>query len=197
MKLEIENMPNGVRTFKTLTWDKITAKSSPVTESYSLGKPRKKGWPVDVTNIAWRMVKTCLAEEGIGLAAPQIGVFKRIMICRDFVGDGWFYGFAPAYQLYLNPEFEAETKEGKCSEIEYCLSVPGKGFSIVRWKVIKASWDEYGKAGNLIRKTKKLQGFPARLFQHEYDHLNGISIPQRFELQNKKSTKKPKKRKKK
>lgn len=197
MKLDLEKIPEEIRGLKTLKWDKIKIKSDEISETHGLGRPRQDGWPEDLIKTAWRMVKTCILEDGIGLAAPQVGIFKRMMICRDFHGDGWFYSFAPAYQLYLNPSFEPVTKEGKVADLEYCLSVPEKGYKITRWKVINVTWQEFSKTGKLVNKTAKIQGFPARLFQHEYDHLNGISIPQRWELQNKKQTKTKRKRKKK
>ncbi len=121
------------------------------------------------------MYETMYATNGVGLAAPQIGVDLRLMI----------FGFdenprypeeqpVPATTL-INPWIEVltdETEEGW----EGCLSVPG-----MRGWVPRATHIRYG--GTLEDGTpleREAQGFHARLFQHEFDHLNGVLYPQRI-----------------
>ncbi len=157
-QLQINNLPD-VAPYKILLWNNIkNIKASEV--------PETMGYDA-VMNIAWKMVKACLVGDGIGLAATQVGITKRILICREFEDDGEKYKFAPSYKLYINPEFTAIPENGKATEVEYCLSVPGQGYTISRHKSIYASWNEFDEEGKLIGKTKLLEGFPARLYQHE------------------------------
>ena len=135
-------------------------------------------------------------EDGIGLAAPQVGIFRKIMLCREMNGAGWEYDFTSQFRLYINPNFEPVQEDGKWNHVEYCLSVPGKGFEIARWKKIVATWVEPDEEGNLFSQEKILEGWAARLFLHEFDQLNGISIPQRHQLQNKPQPQKSKRKKK-
>jgi len=121
------------------------------------------------------MYETMYATNGVGLAAPQIGIDLRLMI----------FGFeeSPRYPdekpvpatTLINPWLEVltdETEEGW----EGCLSVPG-----MRGWVPRATHIRYG--GTLEDGTtleREAQGFHARLFQHEFDHLNGVLYPQRI-----------------
>ena len=121
------------------------------------------------------MYETMYATNGVGLAAPQIGIDLRLMI----------FGFeeSPRYPdekpvpatTLINPWIEVltdQTEEGW----EGCLSVPG-----MRGWVPRATHIRYG--GTLEDGTaleREAQGFHARLFQHEFDHLNGVLYPQRI-----------------
>lgn len=190
MLFDLTKIPEDTKPLEVLHWERI--KKIKATD-IDLGLIKR------LQRFGWRMVATCLTEDGIGLAAPQVGLFKKAMLCREmsWSEEEQKYNFKPEFQLYINPSFEAETEEGKWEITEYCLSVPGQGYDISRWKKIEVSWDE-PEDGKLVRHTKTLDGWPARLFQHEFDHLNGISIPQRWELQNKPrktAAKKQKKRK--
>lgn len=98
------------------------------------------------------------AAKGIGLAAPQIGVLKRFFI-YDVMGD---------LRIVLNPEI-LERSEKAESEEEGCLSFPGVSLKVPRATRIKARYfDQNGKGYGL-----ELEGVEARVFQHEFDHLNG------------------------
>lgn len=189
MLFDLNKIPKDTKSLEVLHWERIK---------------KIKATDVDpdlverLQNFGWRMVATCLTEDGIGLAGPQVGLFKKAMLCREMTWneEEQKYEFKSEFQLYINPTFEAVTEEGKWKLTEYCLSVPGRGYDISRWKKIEISWDEL-ENGKFVRQSKTLDGWPARLFQHEFDHLNGISIPQRWELQNKPKNpnKKRKKRK--
>lgn len=176
--------------YKVLPWSKIkNLKAMPVKDAEgALGLYKK---------IGWRLVQTCLEEDGIGLAAPQVGMFKRMFLIREFKRDeNGNYEFQPAFKLYINPEWTGDSEAGKMTEKEYCLSVSG-GFPIARFNKIEATWQEFSEEGGLVTKTETIEGFPARIFQHEFDHLTGISIPQRWEMQNKPKPKAKKKKRKK
>lgn len=121
------------------------------------------------------MYETMHAANGVGLAAPQIGVGLRLMI----------FGFneSPRYPnekpvpvtTLINPWLEVLTEETE-EDWEGCLSVPG-----MRGLVPRATRIRYGGAledgGELAREAS---GFHARVFQHEFDHLNGVLYPQRI-----------------
>ena len=105
------------------------------------------------------MKETLYKAEGAGLAAPQVGMLKRIAVID--VGDG--------YIELVNPEITERSEEIQ-EEAEGCLSVPGE-FGITRrpkWVIVKAQ-NRDGKW--VIYKGEDLK---ARCFCHELDHLDGI-----------------------
>ena len=104
------------------------------------------------------MKETLQKAGGVGLAAPQVGVLRRIFIV-DY--DGEFYEC-------INPVITE--KKGSCEDTEGCLSVRGKYGTVARpTKITVKFHDRTGKSV-----TKKIQGYLARIFCHEYDHLDGI-----------------------
>jgi len=105
---------------------------------------------------------TLSATSGIGLAAPQIGISKRIFIAIQ--------PDTKKIITVVNPKIEKQ--EGDTIELEGCLSFPEIYFSIKRpEKVIVSGMNEYGKK-IVIEGT----GILARCFCHEIDHLNGVLI---------------------
>ena len=97
-----------------------------------------------------------------GLAASQIGVNERIIIC-SFTGD------INNLEIMINPTYvnNGTTKEDGW---EGCFSIPLTFAKVPRWKDINVSY--YTVDGNII--NKPLNGFAARVYQHECDHLEGI-----------------------
>lgn len=102
--------------------------------------------------------------KGVGLAAPQIGVSLRIFVMN--------YGGLKG--TYINPRIiSCDTKKGRDAGHEGCLSFPNMGSTIVeRWKRIKVSY--ITPTGE--HKSHYMQRLRSRIFQHELDHLNGITI---------------------
>ena len=122
------------------------------------------------------MWDTMAAENGAGIAAPQIGVLKRVVI--------FGYAHNPRYPdappvpptVLVNPEITplADTREAGW---EGCLSVPGMRGIVPRFQHIRYSgFDEHGN-----RIEREASGFHARVVQHECDHLDGILYPFRIE----------------
>lgn len=106
------------------------------------------------------MKKTLYEANGVGLAAPQIAVSKRI-----FVADDGETGF----ESYVNPEWEPVGDE-KNVDYEGCLSVPGYVGQVERYTTVRVKYRDYkGK-----KKQKVATGLLARCIQHETDHLNGV-----------------------
>lgn len=111
------------------------------------------------------MRETLRKAEGAGLAAPQVGVLRRIFIA-DISGEG------TEYKEFINPELISAT--GKNDRyLEGCLSFPGRSFRIVRANKVKM------RAQNVAGEWFEFEAedFLARCLLHENDHLNGITIP--------------------
>lgn len=104
------------------------------------------------------MVETMDVEDGVGLAAPQVGVLKRLFVIR--IDDELIE--------MINPEIVDQ--EGSRIEIEGCLSVPGKSGLVERpqWVKIKGL-DRHGK--EVVHEGR---GLLAKAFCHETDHLDGV-----------------------
>ena len=124
--------------------------------------------------LAADMHETMLDAPGVGLAAPQIGVLRRLIVVN--VPEGYDEEGAPAVVLSLvNPEIVKA--HGREVATEGCLSIPGWIGDVPRADAITV------KAMNLDNKDirLKLQGWPARVVQHEIDHLDGILFVDRIE----------------
>ena len=125
----------------------------------------------EITKIAKEMFLVMYATEGVGLAAPQVGINKRLMVYNES-GDKskWLQE-----TIMINPQI-VEFSEAKDVENEGCLSFPGMRGDVERSKWIKV------EAQNLKGKKfkKKFKGWEARIFQHEYDHLDGVLYPDRL-----------------
>ncbi|PXV69949.1 peptide deformylase [Halanaerobium congolense] len=105
------------------------------------------------------MFDTMYEEDGVGLAAPQVGILKRIAVV-DIREDNKV--------VLINPEIIEE--EGKAIMEEGCLSIPGETGDVIRSQKIKVR--------SLNREGKQIEfeaeGFEARAIQHEMDHLDGV-----------------------
>ena len=112
------------------------------------------------------MFETMRAANGVGLAAPQIGVGLNI-----FVADLTIYAdedpaLADFRKVFINPEIYYSSEESESSE-EGCLSLPGIHEDVTRPVTIRVrylddKWNEH---------DEEYSGYPARVIQHEYDHL--------------------------
>lgn len=113
------------------------------------------------------MIKTMRAEEGVGLAAVQVGVFKRLLVFDDSEDQD-------NPRALINPVIVARSEE-KTLVDEGCLSFPGVYFPVERHAaVVVEAIDENG-AEIQIEATD----FLSRVLQHEIDHLDGIMILER------------------
>ncbi|MEJ2348008.1 MAG: peptide deformylase [Patescibacteria group bacterium] len=136
---------------------------------------RRKSKPVSkidkkILTLIADMKETLLAEkdpEGVGLAAPQVGKNIRLFIMR-INGD---------IKTVINPKIISVSKikttredDKKKKALEGCLSIPYYYGAVARTKEIKISYTtEEGK-----RVAETFKGFPARIVEHEIDHLNGV-----------------------
>lgn len=124
---------------------------------------RKKSKPITeitpkIKELAEDMLDTLYEANGVGLAAPQVGILKRLVVID--IGEG--------ANILINPEI-LET-EGEQTGNEGCLSIPGKMACVIRPNYVKV------KAVNLEGEeiTVEGEGLMARALCHEIDHLNGI-----------------------
>jgi len=115
------------------------------------------------------MIETMYAEDGVGLAAPQVGVSLRILTASPRAKRG-------EEEAFVNPEIYE--MKGQVCGAEGCLSFPGLQTQISRAKVIRVRYfDRFGNP-----KDEVFRDFHARVLQHETDHLNGILMIDRIEF---------------
>ena len=147
------------------------AVSDPTLTIHTLGDrvlrtPAKRISKVDesVRDLARDMLRSMYAANGIGLAAPQVGVHKQLLVI-DLDPEN---AAAPPLVL-INPEIRSfgpglETYE------EGCLSIPGVYLNVVRPTTVEVTYrDDLGRPQRM-----KTDGLLARCIQHEMDHLNGV-----------------------
>lgn len=119
---------------------------------------------MDPFKLEEEMVKLMAAENGIGLAAPQVGIEARVFVIATRNLKGVTTPFA-----VFNPTIIAVSEELENGE-EGCLSFPGLFFHVKRpYKILVEFFD---RSKNKL--TITLEGIDARCFQHELDHLNGV-----------------------
>ena len=121
------------------------------------------------------MKDTMEEEGGVGIAAPQIGCNKRVIIFGFEENERYPSEKMVPFTVLINPRFNALSSE-MVDAWEGCLSVPGLRGLVPRYT--KIEYNGYDLEGTLI--TRVVEGFHARVFQHEYDHLDGVLYPQRI-----------------
>lgn len=128
----------------------------------------------DLLTLVDDMVETMREAPGVGLAAPQIGISKRLIVVE--FGDEEDETFPKQLYVVANPEITSQSG-GTVSGIEGCLSVPGVVGEVERANVVTV------KGQNAHGKKFKIraQGWLARIFQHEIDHVNGVLYTDRAE----------------
>lgn len=113
--------------------------------------------------LAEDMIETMKNADGAGLAAPQIGVLKRLVVIHKSTNDE-----NEDILVLVNPEPIDES--GKQEEIEGCLSIPGRMGKVERPNYVKFSYQDLDGNPDSIEG----EGYLARVLCHEYDHLNGV-----------------------
>lgn len=149
---------------------------------------RRKARPVTVFDknlqtLVNDMIETMRDAPGVGLAAPQISLSERLIVVEyadeppedpNRAEDEAVKEVKPKLYILANPEIVKSSEETELG-VEGCLSIPG-----IVGEVERHSWVQI-KAQNLHGKPTRLkaQGWLARIFQHEIDHLNGVLFPDR------------------
>ena len=130
---------------------------------------RQKAAKVDAVDALIRqtlsdMLETMYAGNGVGLAANQVGLLKRLVVI-DCASDEE----EPQPIKMVNPEIIAHS-ENKILHNEGCLSLPKEYADVERWETVTVRyWDENG-----TEQTREAEGLLAIAMQHEIDHLDGI-----------------------
>jgi peptide deformylase len=118
----------------------------------------------DAEKLAFDMIKYMQSNRGIGLAANQIGMTKRVFV----MGAENILGFPKPFALF-NPRIVAASEE-QVLDHEGCLSYPGLTLSIKRPSWVAVEYEDY----NGVTRGYKAEGYASKCVQHEIDHLNGI-----------------------
>jgi peptide deformylase len=118
-------------------------------------------------DLAARMLELMRENKGVGLAAPQVGKSLRLFVMNVSGEPG-------ADRVYINPQLALG--EGEEESEEGCLSLPGLHVNVVRHKSMRIQARDLD--GNPIDETAS--GFVARVWQHEFDHLNGTLLTDRM-----------------
>jgi peptide deformylase len=134
--------------------------------SKELRAPARRISKVDasIRDLARDMLRSMYTAKGIGLAAPQVGVHRQLLVIDLDLEEA-----ATPPLVLINPEITAAGASFNTYE-EGCLSIPGVYLDVVRPSVVEVSFrDETGRPRRL-----KADGLLARCIQHEMDHLNGV-----------------------
>jgi peptide deformylase len=139
----------------------------------ALRQPAKRVAKVDqnIRQLAQQMLQTMYSADGIGLAAPQVGINKQIIVidCEPDNPEN------PPLVL-INPTIKRFGR-ALCDAQEGCLSIPGVYLDVTRPEEVEVAYkDENGRP-----QTLKANGLLARAIQHEMDHLNGVMFVDRVQ----------------
>lgn len=122
----------------------------------------------EIKKLGEEMIDYCLENRALGLAAPQIGVFKQMFI--------WLNG-TNSYQIIINPKYFPDEKK-KTNVAEACLSYGVDNYYLTeRYKFIIAKSQVVDTKKKMLKNiSRKLSGERALIFQHEADHIFGKTI---------------------
>lgn len=136
-------------------------------QSLTIRKTQKKIWKT----LSKRMLVTVQHPDhkGVGIAAPQVGINRRLILVQRFDKDG------NPFETLINPEIIAFS-DSLHARIEGCLSIPILRDTVTRPWMIEIKYQDI--QGTV--KQEKLEGFTARIFQHEIDHLDGVLFTDRL-----------------
>lgn len=143
---------------------------------YLYGHPvlRKMAEPISadypkLQELIANMWETMYHSEGVGLAAPQVGLSIKLAVIDGSPMAESFPECADSKMVMINPELEVIEDVEAMSRDEGCLSLPGVSETVKRTEHIRLRWmDE-----NFEEHEKEFTGFLSRIIQHEYDHLIG------------------------
>ena len=113
------------------------------------------------------MIDTMHYAQGVGLAAPQIGMMRRMFVAEPEEGEIY---------CFVNPEIITVEGEQEC--IEGCLSVPGYQGKVIRPEKVRIKGLDYN--GN--EQEYEFEGFHANVICHEFDHLEGVLYKDKAEV---------------
>ena len=130
-------------------------------------KIKKCSYDLDRSKLSYTLTENMFHHNGVGLSANQIGIEERVFVMMIDIDS-------QETIICFNPRIIKESKDEVVME-EGCLSYPELYLEISRPSNIIVKYEDEGK--NIIK--RKLEGYIARIFQHEYDHMEGIDFTQR------------------
>ncbi len=122
----------------------------------------------DLKQLVANMFETMYHAEGVGLAAPQIGLSLRLLVIDADVMSDDFTECKDFKRVMINPEFLEKSEESVNYE-EGCLSLPGVHEKVSRAKTIRIRYEDVDRKVH----EEAIDGFAARVVQHECEHLEG------------------------
>jgi|TARA_B100000287_G_scaffold428622_1_gene480354 peptide deformylase len=128
---------------------------------------KKCSYDLDRSKLSYTLTENMFHYNGVGLSANQIGINERVFVMMSDIET-------EETITCFNPKIIKESKKIVVYE-EGCLSYPNLKLNISRPATIVVKYEDEGKELHKI----KLEGFIARIFQHEYDHMEGIDFTQR------------------
>jgi peptide deformylase len=158
----------GLRTIITLADPALRRKARPVS-----------AFDKDLQTLIDDMIETMRQAPGVGLAAPQVGVSQRLIVIEyadppeeDAEPDAKVV--KPKLYVMANPEI-VKTSEETVTGVEGCLSVPSLVGEVERFSMVQVKGQN--RRGQPMK--VKAEGWLARIFQHEIDHINGVVFADR------------------
>ena len=158
----------GLRTIVTLPEPVLRRKARPVSN-----------FDDNLQTLIDDMIDTMREAPGVGLAAPQVGISDRLIVVEyadppveDDEGEP--KEVKPKLYVMINPEI-VKTSEEQVLGVEGCLSIPGLVGEVERFAMVQVKG--LNRRGQPMK--VKAEGWLARIFQHEIDHVNGIVFPDR------------------
>lgn len=142
-----------------MTLRKMLINPNPELRETSVAVAKEDITSPEIKGLICDLKDTMAVENGIGIAAPQIGILKQIIII----------GIGEKAQAFINPKIVSRSFRKIVSE-EGCLSVPGIFGIVKRSRAVKVK--AFNEAGEEV--VINVQGMPAVVFQHEIDHLAGV-----------------------
>lgn len=130
----------------------------------------------DLQMLIQRMRATLEVENGVGIAAPQIGVSRNVFLFMRIDKPGH------PMEVAVNPKITARSGEMVCFEDDGCLSVPDVYANSLRYEWIEVEYynEEGEKISERLEGYSRFDNFTGIIFQHEYDHLQGVLFVDRL-----------------
>jgi peptide deformylase len=157
----------GLRTIVTLPDPILRRKARPVS-----------AFDKNLQTLVDDMIETMRQAPGVGLAAPQVGIGERVIVVEyaepPEEEDEEQEEVKPRLYVMLNPEIVKASEETVLG-VEGCLSIPGLVGEVERYSTIQIKG--LNRRGQPMK--VKAEGWLARIFQHEIDHVNGVVFPDR------------------
>lgn len=151
-----------------MTPAEIVQTGNPVLRARAMEVPPERIPTPEFQALIATMIATMRAAPGVGLAAPQIGIPWRVIVCEDSMENEEMSRLPFPTRVFINPELTVIGTETE-TFFEGCLSVAGYSAIVERAKEVEVKGlDEKGHAV-----AWRAKGWAARILQHEVDHING------------------------